>query len=1535
MKNILKRREISTQLSSVMILVFVLITACNVANRKSETGFGWNTYRQNNMRTAVTPETLPSSLVLKWTYKAPHTPSPVWDLPAEELKRMHSDDTYHLSAANGIAYYGSSVDNKVYALEIATGKVKWVFYTEGPVRFSPTIWNKRIYFGSDDGYVYCLNARNGKEIWKYRPGPKDSKIIGSGRLVSLWPVRTSILVKDNAVYFGAGVFPYDGLYICALNAKNGSVIWKNDDLDDEVYELRYGGISPQSYLLATETKLFVPSGRALPAVFDLQTGKFLYYLSPIGKHGGTWAMVDEGQIVAGVDSHGFPQRVSYDIETGEPIGSRFASFHGIDMTGVENMAYIVTESGIFAIDRIKYPEIQQKIDSLQMLENTYTSQFLPGGFNDLWPYVFKNKDIADSLDVMILKLENMIQEKEALKASLSEWFFPQENLCNIILTGNQAIAGGQDMVIGLDRETGEELWRGEVNGVASGLSVSDQHLIVSTDKGYIYCFTDSEKMQGTKLQTGIRESSVTGSVYPAGKSSELIASTAEQLLSWSGIDKGFCLVLDCGEGELLYELANNSNMTIIGIDKNKKKVEKAKRMLDHAGLYGSRVIAEHWPVSSLPEYFADLVIPGGLITNSRTEFSAEEIFRVLRPGGGKVYYKLAEQVNGSGNKVNPEGIKEEWSGFEVSLQEQEKEDNRWLVINRLPLAGAGGWTHQYADPANTACSDDQLVKSPFTTHWYGSPGPAQVPERHARSTAPLAFGGKLFVQSQDGILAYNAYNGTFLWEREFPGAPRSRAEADGGNMAVNDYGVFIVAGDTCVQMDLETGETIHIYNLPSQWKGKPRRWGFIAVKDNILFGSPGKLLTQEYDYYSRAVFDDSGEWVDSENLRPTDALLEEFYKYRISEDFEAVQQAFQRDGTMWKHIAEFPQVDPGVLGGITRRTMTSDGVFTYNLDTKELLWTYKGEKIAHITMAVGDNEIYITDIAASYNQRKKAIDEKKDYIRKGIWEPYKIDLDFNEADVRLVSALDISTGKKKWENAVDLSGCGGDFTAAAYKNGVLAFFGSYGLHDKWRFPAGELRWQRITTLSTNNGEMIWSRPLNYMVRPLIIGDEIIIEPRKCNLYTGEIITRINPVTGQEVPWEFYRPGHTCAITAGNEHCLFYRSYNAAYYDLKEDKGVTYYGAIRPGCLINLIPGNGLVLFPEASSGCVCSFPLRTSVVLKPAKPEEVEEWSLYINNAPLTPVKHLAINLGAPGDRKDKNGTIWFGYPRQYVASAGAQRRGRQYIGLALALNESIQEGMGFYSYDSKGVTMEGTESPWLFTNGCVGLQRCEIPLINDIFGEEPGIYTVRLGFTAPSTHRRFNVKLQGKVVLENMDVLKEAGAANLPVIKEITGIPVRGDLLLELVPDTADPDVKQAPLINCLEIIREDKPEVSDEGLPEIFTPQEVLRLLTKAGDDLHKGNHTEALHAYHQVFCGTEIKEYKLAALQGMQTIGSRESLLVIKKYCLKLDPIMWNYKEPDQETVDAAMRVLTAVANNIRKEDKELSEKMLKYSLSVSSL
>ena len=200
------------------------------------------------------------------------------------------------------------------------------------------------------------------------------------------------------------------------------------------------------------------------------------------------------------------------------------------------------------------------------------------------------------------------------------------------------------------------------------------------------------------------------------------------------------------------------------------------------------------------------------------------------------------------------------------------------------------------------------------------------------------------------------------------------------------------------------------------------------------------------------------------------------------------------------------------------------------------------------------------------------------------------------------------------------------------------------------------------------------------------------------------------------------------------------------YDVEEDKGVDHFGGIRPGCWINMIPANGLMMMPEASSGCTCSFAIRCSLVMA-NKPERVtSNWTVFINHGDQKPVKHLAINFGAPGDKRDDEGTMWFAYPRPRAYSG----IGYGYYGVKFKLSEEVLEGMGPYCRDYRGVEIKRSDKPWLFTSGYRGLVSCKLPLIDEAAGQDQGRYTVRMGFNAINGDKRgnrvFDVKLADKI---------------------------------------------------------------------------------------------------------------------------------------------------------------------------------------------
>ncbi len=64
----------------------------------------------------------------------------------------------------------------------------WTFKTNGPVYSSPTYDNGSVFIGSDDGYLYRLDASTGAMVWKFQTGGI---------------VRCKPAVVDSVVYFGS------------------------------------------------------------------------------------------------------------------------------------------------------------------------------------------------------------------------------------------------------------------------------------------------------------------------------------------------------------------------------------------------------------------------------------------------------------------------------------------------------------------------------------------------------------------------------------------------------------------------------------------------------------------------------------------------------------------------------------------------------------------------------------------------------------------------------------------------------------------------------------------------------------------------------------------------------------------------------------------------------------------------------------------------------------------------------------------------------------------------------------------------------------------------------------------------------------------------------------------------------------------------------------------------------------------------------------------------------------------------------------
>ena len=1270
---------------------------------------------------------------------------------------MHIDNALRVAVADGRVYFGCPVTNRVYALDAASGKVLWTFSAEGPVRFAPTFHDERIYFGSDDGHVYCLDARNGSLVWKYRAGPSDEKVIGNGRMISLWPIRTGVLVDDGVAYLTAGVFPYEGIYLCALRAEDGAVIWKNDTISDQVYELEFGGISPHGYLVASTDILYVPSGRAMPAAFDRQTGEFLFYTSPGGHRGGVWALLDDDQLIAGTvfsESQGmteFPTKIAYDAKTGTQRADAFAWFPGIEIVPTHDVLYVLTQAGIYAVSRIEYAR-SMKEGAPWINERKTLDRKLASLRRSIANSAEHNEKVELQIDEVTKRLAVVKAKEDQLKRSCLRWHYAGKGLLALIMAGDMLYAGGEGVVVGVDAQTGKQLWRETVPGNAVGLAASDGRLVVSTDKGPILCFGGKEVATAAEIKT-----TIIPDPYPQDEYAETYRLAAQRVLRDSGVTKGYCLVLDCNTGRLAFELAKNSELQVVGLESDPRKLEIARERLETAGLLGSRVIVEPWDITDLPLYFANLVVSDEAIL-SGTRTSKESVSRVLRPCGG------VSMTCGLPDRNEPN-------------------ERAWDTFVRPKLEGAASWRQLYANPHNSACSEDALVKGPLGVLWFGEPGPQEMVDRHARTDSPVSINGRLFIEGEELVRAYDAYNGTFLWETTLPGAVRARVDVDGGNLSLTEAFLYVAAKDMCYRLDNATGRIVDRYSMPATTDGSYRRWGYVCCSQGMLLGTQSLPLREEY----------AAQYKSEQAPIPLD-----------------VRRGYQRAGTHWRTMTDFPswgsQASP--TGAITSTIMTGDAVFALDVDTAKPLWVHRGKGIAAITVTTVDDTVFFGECEPTAAERATAIEERQRLVGQGIYRPdIEAEIGSEESDVRVVVALDKATGTIRWKKPIDLTGCGGTKMGSAYADGLVLFFGHFSNHDQRFFLGNKLTWRRITALDAQTGQVVWSRPLNYLRRPVIIGDKIIIEPRACHLRTGEIINRSHPVTGEQVPWEFLRPGHSCGVTSASADTLFYRSYCGAIYEMNEDKGISLFGAVRMGCWLDIIAANGLTLMPEASSGCTCSYPLRCSVALVNKPNKTMGNWSVFISQGAMTPVKHLAVNLGAPGDMRDEKGILWLGYPR--IRDTYSVYNSYPHYGIRFDIHEKLVPGGSFFCRDFKGAEVADTDKDWLFTSGCRGMLRCELPLIDEEAGQKPASYTVRLGFMAQPGdvpgRRVFDIKIQDRVVQSNFDVMQMADKTNQAIIKVFRAVPVKGNLIVELVPKTEDRPINHAPIINFVEVVRED----------------------------------------------------------------------------------------------------------------------------------
>ena len=177
------------KIGGVFVIAFLVCSigqAININEEKNKSVDWWPMFHHDLGHNGYSTSDAPDTNIIRWVYITDN-----W---------VHSS----LAVADGKIYFGS-FDKNVYCLDVMKGDMIWKYTTGGYVSSSPIIVDNRVYIGSNDNKFYCLDALTGKMIWSYTTGKE---------------ICSSPAVEDYKIYFTS----INGNVYC-LDMNTGKMIW--------------------------------------------------------------------------------------------------------------------------------------------------------------------------------------------------------------------------------------------------------------------------------------------------------------------------------------------------------------------------------------------------------------------------------------------------------------------------------------------------------------------------------------------------------------------------------------------------------------------------------------------------------------------------------------------------------------------------------------------------------------------------------------------------------------------------------------------------------------------------------------------------------------------------------------------------------------------------------------------------------------------------------------------------------------------------------------------------------------------------------------------------------------------------------------------------------------------------------------------------------------------------------------------------------------------------------------------------------------
>ncbi len=749
----------------------------------------WPKYRHDRLQSAVSTEDLQLPLKNVWYFRSRLVHVAPKDLPvrspeigrafgASQRELLPYQLRYSLAISSaGDAVFAAGYDGRVLCIDAATGRVRWDFVTGGAITCTPNYSDGKLYAGSDDGNVYCLDAKTGALLWKHDPVRPDRWLISFGRMSSVWPVRTDILIDEGVAYFGSGIFPHEGMFVNALDVKSQERKWRS---------ACYGyGLAGHSFL--SKSVLILPTGlkgfHGHQLMFTRSSGaQYRGHWDDEVKanrellHGGGGGVVVDGVRYTADHNNGFTARIDEDERTGQKRKTHWYKRINGMLFDPRQTAYA---GGVF-----------------YLLGNAYEHRGPnrpPGGTGGA-VYAVNPKD-----------------GQVLWSATIPE------------RTHQLAIANGRLFV---STRQGSIYCYAPEGTPAAG--VIDEPV---EPNPFVRLKPDG-KLEGPGVP-------ITHEAWGAGHwAVERMFAPKDNRHRGLGLDtKGFALVFDCTNGFLPYLLAKRSNMYICAVFGDEAKAQKARELYARANLHCSRIsvlIREPGQPLPYPPRFADLIVSEQATLYGRMPRYTAELDRLLKPVRGVALVGGRSEMtrDGKPEKVPLDAwVKAQEPPAEAPPTDKPKVKPAWKIVSPEPalrwarrtipaLKNAGGWTHARGSAGNTMSSHDSALKPPLGMAWYGAPH-----TQHARGRPPLLLNGVLVcpIDSKNGVIeAYDAYNGRKLWRYDVPRHKGHEAGRNVDMMALGGNSVFIPDGNVMqninnwgiVRLDLWTGKVIRTYQVP-------------------------------------------------------------------------------------------------------------------------------------------------------------------------------------------------------------------------------------------------------------------------------------------------------------------------------------------------------------------------------------------------------------------------------------------------------------------------------------------------------------------------------------------------------------------------------------------------------------------------------------------------------------------------------------------------------------------------------------------------